>query len=113
MVKREPGRGSVSPATGLPKSVRLLHLSIPVVRGGTTDADSLGEWHANKAEIHYDPAASESVLRETILHEVLHAICEHTGIDPDEHESIIRSLSPLLLHVLTENPRLTRWLVGD
>jgi hypothetical protein len=103
--------GSASPATGLPKTVRLLHLTIPLVSGGTTDDDSLGEWHANKAEIHYDPTATAPVLRETILHEMLHAICEHTGLNPDEHETIIRSISPLILHMLKENPKLLRWLV--
>jgi hypothetical protein len=98
-------------ATGLPKSLRFLHLTIPVIAGGTTDGDSLGEWHANKAEVHYDPNTNVPVLRETVLHEVLHAVCEHTGLDPDEHETIIRSISPLILHVLRENPKFVKWLV--
>jgi hypothetical protein len=103
--------GSASPATGLPKTIRLLHLAIPLVSGGTTDSDSLGEWHANKAEIHYDPDTTAPVLRETILHEVLHAVCEHSGLDPEDHETIIRSISPLILHLLRENPKFTAWLV--
>ena len=103
--------GSASPATGLPKTLRFLHLVIPVIAGGTTDSDSLGEWHANKAEIHYDPNTTGPVLRETVLHEMLHAVCEHTGLDPDEHETIIRSISPLLLHVLRNNPKFVQWLV--
>jgi hypothetical protein len=103
--------GSASPATGLPKTLRLLHLTIPLVSGGTTDSDSLGEWHASRAEIHYDPGTTGPVLRETILHEMLHAICEHSGLDPDEHETIIRSISPLILHVLRENPKFVSWLI--
>jgi hypothetical protein len=103
--------GSASPATGLPKTIRLLHLTIPLVSGGTTDSDSLGEWHANKAEIHYDPDTTATVLRETILHEMLHAVCDHSGLDPEEHETIIRSISPLILHVLQENPKFVSWLI--
>jgi len=111
MGKVTAGSGSAQPATGLPKTVRLLHLNIPIVSGGTTDEDSLGEWHANKAEVHYDPNVTGPVLRETVLHEMLHAICEHTGLDPDEHETIIRSISPLILHLLKENPKFTAWLI--
>lgn len=111
MARVKTGSGSASTATGLPKTLRFLHLTIPVVEGGTTDDETLGEWHARKAEIHYDAASTEQVLRETILHEVLHAVCEHSGLDPDDHETIIRSISPLILHVLRQNPEFVRWLV--
>jgi len=111
MARVKTGSGSASNATGLPATLRFLHLKIPVLKGGMTDDDSLGEWHANKAEIHYDPSSTEPVLRETLLHEMLHAVCEHTGLDPDQHETIIRSISPLLLHLLRENPKMVAWLV--
>jgi len=111
MARTKTGSGSASPATGLPDTIRFLHLTIPIVAGGTTDDESLGEWHANKAEIRYDDSATPDVLRETILHEVLHAVCEHSGLDPDDHETIIRSISPLILHILRENPTLLAWLV--
>jgi len=52
------------------------------------------------------------VLRETVLHEMLHCIFEHTGVDPEEHETLIRSISPLLLETLRRNPELVEWLVG-
>jgi len=42
---------------------------------------------------------------------MLHAVCEHSGLDPDEHETIIRSISPLILHMLKENPKFLTWLV--
>jgi hypothetical protein len=111
MARVTTGSGSASPATGLPKTIRFLHLTIPLVAGGTTDPDTLGEWHANKAEVHYEPNTTVAVLKETILHEVLHAVCEHSGLDPDDHETIIRAISPLLLHVLRENPKFLKWLV--
>jgi hypothetical protein len=111
MGRLETKRTSALRATGLPKNVRLLHLTIRLIEGGTSDNDSLGEWHAAKAEIHYDPNATLPVLQETIVHEILHAICDHTGLDPDDHETIIRSISPLILHVLRHNPKLREWLV--
>lgn len=111
MASRTTGSASASIATGPPKTIKFLHLNIPIIAGETTDPDSLGEWHANKAEIHYDPNTTGHVLKETILHEMLHAVCEHSGLDPDEHETIIRSISPLLLHTLKENPKFIAWLV--
>ena len=112
MAKVTTGSGSASPATGLPKTIRFLHLTIPLVSGGMTDHETLGEWHANKAEIHYDPESTVPVLRETILHEMLHCILEHTGAEPDEHETLIRNISPLMLETLRRNPELVEWLVG-
>ena len=111
MARATTKSGSASSVTGLPKTLTFLHLTIPIVAGGTTDEESLGEWHATKAEIHYDANATEPVLRETLLHEVLHAVCEHSGLDPDDHETIIRSISPLILHMLRENPKFVGWLV--
>lgn len=72
----------------------------------------MGEWHARTATIHYDPEQTLPVLRETILHEMLHCILEHTGVDAEEHEALIRSISPLLLEALRRNPELVEWLVA-
>lgn len=51
-------------------------------------------------------------LRETLLHEILHACALVAGVDdsdPDE-ERIVRALAPTLLDVLQRNPRLVRYL---
>jgi len=109
-VKRT-GRGSASPATGLPTEIAFLHLTIQVSEG-VEDSDSLGEWDARTATINYDPTQTLPVLRETILHEMLHCAFEHTGVDPETHEQLIRSISPLLLEMLRRNPELVEWLVG-
>lgn len=111
MVAKRTGRGSASSATGLPTGVAFLHLTIQVCEG-VSDSDSLGEWDARNATIHYDPTQSLPVLRETVLHEMLHCIFEHTGVDPEEHEQLIRSISPLVLETLRRNPELVEWLVG-
>ena len=104
--------GFVSDATGPKDPVEFLHLSIKIEEGGTTDPDSLGEWDARNAIVHYDPTQTMPVLRETVLHEMLHCVFEHTGVDPEEHETLIRSISPLLLELLRRNPELVEWLVA-
>jgi hypothetical protein len=103
--------GSAQPATSPPETVKFMHLNIRI-EPGVTDQDSMGEWYARTGSIGYDPSQNLPVLRETILHEMLHCIFEHTGVDPDEHETLIRSISPLLLHTIRENPNLIRWLVA-
>lgn len=103
--------GSVSSATCLPAELSFLHLTV-CLSEGVNDSDSLGEWDARNATIHYDPSQTLPVLRETILHEMLHCIFEHTGVDPDEHETLIRSISPLVLETLRRNPELVEFLVG-
>lgn len=103
--------GSASAATGLPDKINFLHLTVKTAEG-CNEPDSLGEWDARNAVIHYDPGQTLPVLRETVLHEMLHCILEHTGVDPEEHEALIRSISPLLLHTLRHNPELVGWLVG-
>lgn len=111
MVAKRTGRGSALSVIGPPTELAFLHLNIRVAEG-VSDSDSLGEWDARNATIHYDPSQTLPVLRETVLHEMLHCIMEHTGIDPEEHEQLIRSVSPLLLETLRRNPELVEWLVG-
>jgi hypothetical protein len=75
--------------------------------------ENLGEWDIRTATIRYDRAAAVQVQKETILHEMLHAILEHTAVAPETHEDIIRSISPLLLHMLQQNLKMVGWLTSD
>lgn len=61
----------------------------------------------------YDASAKPEVIRETLLHEVLHVVLEHTGVENYLHEEIIASMSPLLLHMLRANPQFLRYLCAD
>jgi hypothetical protein len=61
-----------------------------------------------------DPA----VERETLLHEILHAIIDQTALATDggpltgdQEEQVVRTLSPLLYHTLRRNPQVLGWLV--
>lgn len=66
--------------------------------------------------IHIDPTLAPDQLRDTVLHEVLHACLSLIGADeqlsPGKEERLVRALSPVLLQVLCDNPKLARFLTG-
>lgn len=67
------------------------------------DVRVYGEFDERNSTINLDVDASADVIRETILHEILHAIL---GMYDKDDEALVRELSPMLLQVLRENPRL-------
>jgi hypothetical protein len=95
-----------------PRHLRFLHLVIDIVRNPEPE-DDLGQWDIKQARIMYDRTAKPQVVRETLLHEVLHVVLEHGNVDDVLHEDIIRAMSPLLLHMLRANPSLVRYLTAD
>jgi hypothetical protein len=59
-----------------------------------------------------------AVEKETLLHEILHALVDQTALasdggplSGDNEEQVIRTLSPLLFHTMQSNAALTRWLI--
>jgi hypothetical protein len=78
---------------------------------GQTDADALA--------ILLNPALPISMQRDTLLHELLHALFDVQGtdvsdrplLDDDEEERLVRGLAPLLLDALRRNPRLVTFLL--
>lgn len=77
---------------------------------GTTDAQSL------TIRVDVDGLAATAV-RETLLHEALHACWETSGLaahEVAEHtEQVITALAPQLLHLLRANPDLVAYLTED
>lgn len=73
-----------------------------------------GHTSTHKHEIWCDPSGAETLVRETVLHEVLHALFDDSGApiadDVDQEEIVIRALSPRLYAVLVENPGLVAYL---
>ena len=56
-----------------------------------------------------DPAMQKTIL----VHEILHAIYHLSGLpDPVSEEQMVTTLSPLLLLVMQENPKLIGYLHG-
>lgn len=68
-----------------------------------------------KCEIHIRPGQSPDSEADTLLHEVLHAVFDMTGLGhdlaaDDLDESVIRRLTPALLGVIRANPELVKYL---
>jgi hypothetical protein len=67
-------------------------------------------------EIVLQPAVADMVMRETLLHEVLHAILFNTGLSDrmtdKAEEHLVRALSPALFALLRDNPNLVQYLTG-
>lgn len=100
----------------------MLSNDIPVVWSAARIADAsrkegeplYGLYH--DGEIIIDPDVRH--VRDTLLHETLHAIIAQTGLSEtpgplhgDAEEQVVRALTPLLLHVLRENKNLIQFLV--
>lgn len=110
----DPSRksGSAPGATSRPpRTFRFLHLTGTIEPADGEHLDNLGEWDIRTATVRYDSTSTHDVQRETILHEMLHVILEHTDVEHEQHENLIRAVSPLLLHLLTVNPRLVQFLI--
>jgi hypothetical protein len=67
--------------------------------------------------ITIDPDQADSQIRDTLLHEVLHACLDLIGIngdiDADTEEKLVRRLAPILLLVLRDNQQLVSYLTSD
>lgn len=74
----------------------------------------LGQYNGASCSIIMLPKkCDESFLRETLFHEVLHAIGDLQGVawDADE-ETQVRALSPNIIMVMEDNPHLHRYIFG-
>lgn len=71
-------------------------------------------------QIRTNPLFDESIMRECLLHEVMHAIWFHNGLatrppkgnEDDREEIVIGSLSPGILAVVQDNPTLFEYLAS-
>jgi len=81
-----------------------------------SDSDLYGITTHGHLEIVLHPDVADTVLRETLLHEVLHAVLYVTGtsdrLSDKAEEHLIRSLSPALFALLRDNPDLVQYLTG-
>lgn len=70
---------------------------------GKDETRVYGEYDERTSTINVDVDASADVIRETLLHEILHAIL---GMYEKDDEALVRLLSPMLLQVMRDNPKL-------
>lgn len=80
------------------------------------DMDLLGETHSNDGLIDIKRKQSPANKRDTLLHEVLHAIVFHSGLghglSHDDEERLVVTISPWILAVLRDNPALVDYLLA-
>jgi hypothetical protein len=78
--------------------------------------DLVGRCSHRTLTIHIEPDQARSQMRDTLLHEVLHAVANMTALDgewgAEREEEVILRLAPALLDVLRRNPRLVAFLTG-
>jgi hypothetical protein len=76
--------------------------------------DDSGRCLVERGELWIHGALSESQNRETVTHELLHALLSLTGLDVDfgekRSEDLARRLAPALLDTLQRNPLLVSYL---
>lgn len=101
----------------LPKSVKVGAHAYSIVADIHDEEDKHGQTLHVPQVIRVRPAQGASALRDTVLHEVLHAICGAAGslyvmgVEGDDEERLIRFLTPWILGVLRDNPRLVAYLL--
>ncbi|MFZ4431667.1 MAG: hypothetical protein ACOYOQ_00570 [Microthrixaceae bacterium] len=84
-----------------------------VVDEGRIPSDLYGACDKSHHVISLHPNQSGDRLRATLLHEVIHALCDVAAVDDDKaEEAVATRLAPLLLDVLRDNPRLVEYLTG-
>jgi hypothetical protein len=76
----------------------------------------LGECDHRALTILVDPTQAETQIKDTLLHETLHACMSLIGATEDISEQIeerlVLRLAPVLLQVLGSNPRLVAYLTA-
>jgi hypothetical protein len=78
--------------------------------------EAIGFTSTHEQCIYVDPELGEDMRAETLLHEIIHGICEATGIsssfDEKEEETFIATVTPLLLDVLRSNGEVIDYMLG-
>jgi len=78
--------------------------------------EAIGFTSTHEQCIYVDPELQEDMRAEVLLHEVLHAICEATGMgvyfEEKDEEQFIATVSPLLLDTLRRNEEFADYLLN-
>jgi len=106
------------PCKGLPTRLRILGKDWRVSHEPDLIAQkqSYGRCQIARATIQYTTVDDEggpwdeAMIRDTVLHEAVHAISESLGLDLRERQ--VLALGASLLALLRENPDFVRWLMG-
>lgn len=94
----------------IPVSVDILGQRYTVLHEAPSD-DGAGECHTDSNLIRVHPAHGEPAQRDTLLHEIVHAIDE--ALQTSLRERQVRLLSTGLQCVLRSNPAVVAYLMDD
>ena len=101
----------MKPAAGGPESILVIGKTFAVEDvDKVDDEDSSGEQRRDQQLIKVKAGQHPETLRETLLHELIHAIEEQLGLDMKERQ--VHSLAIGLFQVLRENPALVRFVTA-
>ncbi len=104
---------SVAPAgigstVRLPGSVRVGHRAVPVALRRFDDPADYGQYLLHHDRIEINQALGPSLRASVLVHEILHAMFATAMIPVDDatEETVIRALTPQILALIRDNPRL-------
>lgn len=98
-----------------PASLEVLGQTVSLVMRPQADMpEAYGYWHEQPRSIDLRDDQSALDLRDTTLHELMHAIRSLQGREYGGRveEDYVRSLATGLTVVLRDNPEFARWLIG-
>ncbi len=101
-----------------PTKLHLVGKTYDVRHESPAAGDRFGECNVDKCRIILSPDHDEQQRRDTLLHEVLHALWGESGLPAigsltdGLEEVIVRTLTPGLLAALRDNPTLVRYLLA-
>lgn len=100
----------------IPGRVRIVGKTYRVVAHDDFDDDRYGDCNVRECLIRLDLVdVDPQQVRDTLLHEILHALWKESGLGAGEgasEEVIVRQLATSLLATLRENPPLVRFLLS-
>lgn len=76
------------------------------------DPDTImGQYVSTQNSIYITPIKNgENLNRDTLLHEILHAITHLKGVPVHDEENMIRTLTPALIEFVTQNPEVVEYV---
>ena len=85
--------------------------------GQLRDRDNKGETYIDRLIIRVDGDLPPALIRETLLHEVMHAAwnmvgLHRAGLTNEQEEQVITALSPALTEVWRNNPELRDYVLA-
>ena len=100
----------------LPASVRVNGRDYKIkVRAASALPDAYGQFNPEKTRIDLRKGQSDIELKDTLLHEIIHAVLHTQGREyaGDVEELFVRAIASGLVGVLQDNPWLAEWLASS